>query len=392
MALAPVACERGPDTQPPDGASGGEGGSGAEGGGASTSSCEPTACTEQGLEAARVQDFAAARGLFSRACDGGDAAGCFHLGEIFENGRDTDRDLARAAEAYAKGCAGGDSKACVNRGQLALTGDGPDPGPATAYEFLVKGCDGGHALACTTAAELAYSGNGVDRDEPKAIALYEKACDAKEVVGCLNAGELLYDPSKDKKVNERAVAAFTAACDGGHGGGCVKLGVAHYRGVGAAKDTSKALEAFKRGCAAERKHEDGCHASKQLEAAKGKPVTLELTTAIDRWDQDVLARDLSCRMREQGPIALGDVMAGIAPVKAKLDACAPAGAAVQVSWTLSGGKLRDAKVDRGGDDAINKCVTKTLNKARVSQSGTCSAKLLLGDKKGAESALSSLED
>ncbi len=393
LALGAGACERGPETQPPDGVGEGAeaGGSGGAAGGGAAVACEPAACTEKGLEAARVQDFGAALELFTKACDGGDAPGCHQLGEAYENGRGTDRDAGKAAAAYTAACDGGQGKACVQRGQLALAGDGPEPGPATAFGFFGKGCDAGQALACTTAAELAYSGNGVERDVDKAIALYEKACAAKEVVGCLNAGELLFDPNKDKAVNQRAVAAFAAACDGGHGTGCVKLGAAHYSGIGTAKDAGKALEAFKRACSAKRKDDDGCHVTKQLEAAKGKTVALELTSSIDRWDEDVPVRNLSCRMREQGPMALGEVMSGVGPVKGKLDACAAAGSALRVTWTFSKGRVREASVAKGGDDKLNKCVVKALKKAKIGQTGSCTANMLIGDLKAAEAALSKLQ-
>ena len=131
--------------------------------------------------------------------------------------------------------------------------------------------------------------------------------------------------------------------------------------------------------------------TKQLEAAKGKTVALELTSSIDRWDEDVPVRDLSCRMGEQGPMALGSVMGDVGRVKKKLDACASAGSALRVSWTFSKGRVREASVDKGGDDKINKCVVKALKKAKIGQNGRCTAKMLIGDLTAAEAALSGLE-
>ena len=44
-----------------------------------------------------------------RACNGGDAAGCYDLAVDYDAGDGVAKDEARAASLYAKGCDGGDA-------------------------------------------------------------------------------------------------------------------------------------------------------------------------------------------------------------------------------------------------------------------------------------------
>jgi hypothetical protein len=52
--------------------------------------------------------------LYQKACDGGDAQGCFNLGVMYENGRGVTKDQAKAAQLYQKACDGGDAQGCEN--------------------------------------------------------------------------------------------------------------------------------------------------------------------------------------------------------------------------------------------------------------------------------------
>jgi uncharacterized protein len=60
-----------------------------------------------------AQDDARAVALFTKACDGGDGAGCFMLGTMFRLGEGVRKDAASAASAYARGCALGDAACCT---------------------------------------------------------------------------------------------------------------------------------------------------------------------------------------------------------------------------------------------------------------------------------------
>lgn len=77
---------------------------------------------EDAKTALEHKDFAQANTLFSKACDSGDAKGCFHLGKIYENGIGTAENKYKAAALYAQACRGGVSLGCSS---MALTHDTP---------------------------------------------------------------------------------------------------------------------------------------------------------------------------------------------------------------------------------------------------------------------------
>lgn len=242
---------------------------------------------------------------------------------------------------------------------------------------MIKACDAGAERGCTSAAEQLHNARGVPRDSERVIILYEKACSMGQMIGCTNAGELLLDPNGDAQVNARAAAAFTSACDGGNGYGCLKLGVSRYEGWGVAKDVAAAREAFKRACDAG--VQDGCHVEAQLAQAKGKRVPLELTTAVDKMNYEgMLFTGLSCRMREQGLMALGDVLSEIARNKAAFDKCSAATVPVQATWRASGGRVREVTIEGASDPKLGACVSKALRKAKVKATGECRATISVG--------------
>ncbi len=77
---------------------------------------------QEGKIALEHKDYAQANTLFSKACDSGDAKGCFDLGKIYENGMGTAENKYKAAALYAQACRGGVSLGCSS---MALTHDTP---------------------------------------------------------------------------------------------------------------------------------------------------------------------------------------------------------------------------------------------------------------------------
>lgn len=332
------------------------------------------------------KDFAAAREPLATVCENhdgfNDAFACFRLAELYQHGRGGPVDLAKAAEFYERACSKEYEEGCERRSDLAREGQG---GPAVELEYAIKACDGGRPVACVRAAKQVDAGDGVERDKRRAIELYERGCGLGEVDGCTGAGDLLAEPGNPEK-ESRALAAYIRACTGHSGYGCLKVGIAFHDGIGTATNMEKAQSHFNRAC--EFAEPDGCHIAKQITASGGKPVEIELTTRAAELDQDGLAaRKVSCRMREQGLPALGEVFADVARSKASLDACAKAGATVAVAWEFGDGRVRDAKIEDGSDKKLAKCVIQALRKAKISTEGSCEAVLLLGDPDGAAKSL-----
>lgn len=93
---------------------------------------------------------------FTRSCNGGDGAACFHLSRLFEKGGTT------------------------------VTAD-----DARAVEFLKKACDAQFVPAMGLLADRFARARGVDWDEVRAVDLYVKSCDAGDAISCLHGGNLL---------------------------------------------------------------------------------------------------------------------------------------------------------------------------------------------------------
>lgn len=77
---------------------------------------------QEGKTALEHKNYAQANAFFSKACDSGDAKGCFDLGKIYENGIGIAGNKYKAAALYAQACRGGMSLGCSS---MALTYDTP---------------------------------------------------------------------------------------------------------------------------------------------------------------------------------------------------------------------------------------------------------------------------
>jgi hypothetical protein len=67
---------------------------------------------DKGAEAFGKNDFETAVKLFSKACDGGNAKGCFNLGFMYENGRGVRQDYEQALKYFGKACDMDNTNAC----------------------------------------------------------------------------------------------------------------------------------------------------------------------------------------------------------------------------------------------------------------------------------------
>jgi hypothetical protein len=58
------------------------------------------------------QDKRRAAALFEKACEGGDAPGCYNLGVRYTEGSGVPQDKRRAAALFEKACKGGVEQGC----------------------------------------------------------------------------------------------------------------------------------------------------------------------------------------------------------------------------------------------------------------------------------------
>ena len=97
-------------------------------------------------------------------------------------------------------------------------------------------------------------------------------------------------------------------------------------------------------------------------------------------------RAVHCDLNSGGLLASIGVVASVAEQKAPLDACAPAGAAVQVGWTWKDGKVADTTVQRIEGKAQASCVQAALKRTVSGIDGACQAVILIGAPEGATKA------
>lgn len=73
---------------------------------------------ELGIEAYEKGDYQKAGQLYQKACDGGNADGCYNLGVAYNNGRGVKQDFYTAKQYYGKACDLGLQLGCDNYRRL----------------------------------------------------------------------------------------------------------------------------------------------------------------------------------------------------------------------------------------------------------------------------------
>ncbi len=350
--------------------------------------CSGAGCVEQAEAALYYKDYDKAREPLGTVCDNGDGFACFRLAELHQHGRGGPTDLVRAAALYEDSCGKKYPEGCERRFGLAQDGQGD---PQVELDYALRACEGGRPLGCMHAAEQLKSGRGAEPDPLRVIQTFQKACALGEITGCVGAGDLLSDPERPAEDRVNGLTAYIKACVGHSGYGCLKVGVAFHDGVGAPQDLTKAAAHFTRAC--DYSETDGCRAAEQLAASNGQPITLQLTTRAAELERDGLAaREVGCRLPEQGLPALADAMSYVARHKSPLDACAPEGAALRITWAFEKGRISDVKVTDPVAKKVGWCVATALKKARMPGNGSCEAVLLLGDPANAATAFTARVD
>ena len=115
------------------------------------------------------QDLAKAFKFYKKACDGGQARGCFGLGGFYFEGKEVTKDDKKALELFEKACDTGYESGCTMA--TLVRGDKADMAKMSAQKK--KDCDSnGDVFACEM---YALSMDGKDNNE--AGKYYKKACE-----------------------------------------------------------------------------------------------------------------------------------------------------------------------------------------------------------------------
>ncbi|CZE50912.1 tetratricopeptide repeat protein [Campylobacter geochelonis] len=79
-------------------------------------------CIKAAKEYENKYEYKKAAELYKKACDGGDADGCYAFGKSYEYGKGAIQNFSKAAEFYEKACDGGDIMDCSHYNELKSQG------------------------------------------------------------------------------------------------------------------------------------------------------------------------------------------------------------------------------------------------------------------------------
>jgi TPR repeat protein len=194
------------------------------------------------------RDVQVAFKFFKKGCDGGNLFACNSLGVAYENGDGVGRDLARAFELYRKNCLPQNPLACTNLGLMYLDGRAGTKDEKRAMDLFTQSCAGNDPPGCIELGHLYQSGRVVPRDESHAADLYDKACKMHEPIGCGNLATMYRDGIGVTRNVGRAIGLFNEACDDGDPHSCDLVGQIYATGRDASRDPGRAARLFQQAC------------------------------------------------------------------------------------------------------------------------------------------------
>ncbi len=138
-----------------------------------------------GETAAQRGDWPAARELFTRECESGDAYGCRRIADLHRQGQGGQQDFDKAATAYGEACTLGSAAGCSYLAYLHFKGHGGiDQDHARARALYERACDLGDVSGCAGFGNMVYAGFGGPQDRVLGATKLRAACAAKVVYAC----------------------------------------------------------------------------------------------------------------------------------------------------------------------------------------------------------------
>ncbi len=122
---------------------------------------------------------------YERTCKAGDAAACYKLAVLYDEGKKgVKRSKQKAAALYKKACDMGKMGACYNLGRMYQHGEGVARDYKQAARLYKKACNNKLTYGCLGLGLLYVKGKGVGKDYDRASELFKSACDKGSKTGC----------------------------------------------------------------------------------------------------------------------------------------------------------------------------------------------------------------
>jgi uncharacterized protein len=235
----------------------------------------PQACQLRGLLLPDSEGAQTLRkGLFERACQGGDGEGCYLVGVQ----RWIDGDATATRSALARGCGNGSKRACGLLGWMQEAGESGPKELLQARGSLRGAGTGANFAACDRLARHRSSGfrsgepachmHGAEcdaecsddcaRQAARGRRLFDpidKACQKGRKLACLIGATVRAQGELEREVGEivppdtrRAFADFLSLCQGGLTAACGSAANFLHRGIERPVDLAQAAALYTRGC------------------------------------------------------------------------------------------------------------------------------------------------
>ncbi len=138
--------------------------------------CGPCAASlDDGLDALRRGDFAAAAKILRPLAEHGDAEAQYRIGLMYEFGKGYPQDKAQGIAWFRKSAANGSASAQQELGVIYATGDGLPQDDAQAVAWFRKAADQGNASAQYNYGLMIAKGAGIRNDDKQAIEWFRKS-------------------------------------------------------------------------------------------------------------------------------------------------------------------------------------------------------------------------
>jgi len=167
------------------------------------------------------------------------------LGEYYEKGIGTTKDIDKAIECYTIEARNGDASVAYRLGNIFFDGTWGAKDYRKAVEFYTQASNQGIVEATTDLGVCYINGWGVTQDAPKAVELFSAASEKGNVVATMNLASSYFNGNGVPKDVRKAFEYYTLAADKGQAQAMMMLGVLLWRGKdGIKRDKEKAWHYF----------------------------------------------------------------------------------------------------------------------------------------------------
>ena len=181
-----------------------------------------------------------------KACDFGHAQSCFDVGQSYENGTTTKKDITKSLSYYEKACKLDDGTSCAALATMYVTGqNNVKQDLKKSAEYAHKGCELNNSTACY-AEGLVYA---TQKENQTALKSFKKACDLDLAEACNTFINMTHNSGTNIFTSLDVKNASEKLCNMDNGFGCKILASYYMSDTDFNKrDPKEALRLFIKAC------------------------------------------------------------------------------------------------------------------------------------------------